>query len=140
MSSQPRRSETPAGLHATSFDDGLYQVGVAIQPGQYHTGGSVSCYWAKLASGDTNRVIVNNIVNNNLDWYNSNYTNNPGTNKLGVITNGYVFAYNDGHGLAPWQDDFFTSAIGHAAELGFTKANALLTREYRKGFEVPATI
>lgn len=58
---RPRPPESPAGAQATSFDDGLYQVGVAIQPGQYHTGGSDSCYWAKLASGDTNRVIVNNI-------------------------------------------------------------------------------
>ena len=44
-----------------SFNDGLYQVRVAIQSGQYHTDGSDSCYWAKLSSGDTNRVIVNNL-------------------------------------------------------------------------------
>ncbi|MES2072213.1 MAG: hypothetical protein V4488_17790 [Pseudomonadota bacterium] len=65
-------------------------------------------------------------LNNNLDWYNAQYTNNPNANLLGVIVNGYVFEYNDGKGLAPWQDDFFTSAIGHIAELGFSKANALL--------------
>jgi hypothetical protein len=28
--------------------------------------------------------------------------------------------------LAPWQDDFFTSVIGHAVELGFTNAQPLL--------------
>jgi hypothetical protein len=31
-----------------------------------------------------------------------------------------------GTGVAPWQDDFFTSAVGHVSELGFTKAKALL--------------
>jgi len=58
-----RRSRTPqapAGPDSASFSDGLYQVRVAIQPGQYHTDGSDSCYWAKLSTGDTNRVIVNN--------------------------------------------------------------------------------
>ena len=34
---------------------------VAIQPGQYQTEGSDSCYWAKLSTGDTNRVIDNNV-------------------------------------------------------------------------------
>jgi hypothetical protein len=71
-----------------------------------------------------------NIVNNNLDWYNTNYTNN-GQASLGALTHGYAMAYNNGTGLAPWQDDFFTSAVGHAAELGFTKANALLAWKVR---------
>ncbi|WP_239700837.1 hypothetical protein [Massilia sp. 9096] len=76
---------------------------------------------------DTLKTTFNNIVNNNLDWYTNTYINDKNANKLGVIVNGYAFAYNDGHGIAPWQDDFFTSAIGHIAELGFTKANNLLT-------------
>jgi hypothetical protein len=45
---------------ATSFGDGLYQVGLAIQPGRYTTPGAADCYWAKLSTGDTNKVIVNN--------------------------------------------------------------------------------
>src|SRR5262249_32382402 len=57
---QAHLRQPAAGADATSFDDGLYQVRVAIQPGQYHTNGSDSCYWAKLSTGDTNRVIVNN--------------------------------------------------------------------------------
>lgn len=66
------------------------------------------------------------IINNNLDNYNATYTNGTTTsNALGVIT-GNAFAYNNGTGLAPWQDDFFTSAVGHASDLGFTKADALL--------------
>jgi hypothetical protein len=66
------------------------------------------------------------IVNNNLDWYNATYTNNAQANKLNVIVNGYSLVYNSGTGLAPWQDDFFTAAIGHANELGFDKALPLL--------------
>jgi hypothetical protein len=66
------------------------------------------------------------ILSNNLDWYNSTYSNNANANKLGVVTNGYAFSYNNGTGIAPWQDDFFTSAVGHIAELGFDKASALL--------------
>jgi hypothetical protein len=68
-------------------------------------------------------------VDNNLDWYNTNYTNNADANSLGVLTNGYAVVYNTegpNTGLAPWQDDFFTQAVGHAAELGFAKAKALL--------------
>jgi hypothetical protein len=66
------------------------------------------------------------ILDHNLDWYNSSYSHNPKANALGVIVNGYAVVYNDGRGLAPWQDDFFTSAIGHVAELGFDKARDLL--------------
>jgi hypothetical protein len=65
-------------------------------------------------------------MTNNLDWYNANYSNNPGANKLGILLNGYAVAYNNGTALAPWMDDFFTSAIGHAADLGFEKAKPLL--------------
>jgi hypothetical protein len=80
---------------------------------------------------DSLKSAFTNIINNNLDWYNNTYVANTANaqyaNKLGVITNGFALAYDNGAGLAPWQDDFFTSAIGHAADLGFTKANSLLT-------------
>jgi hypothetical protein len=66
------------------------------------------------------------IVNDNLDFYNTNYTNASGANALGALTDSHAFAYDSGRGLAPWQDDFFTSAVGHTADLGFTKADALL--------------
>jgi hypothetical protein len=65
-------------------------------------------------------------LNNNLDWYLANYPNSGTPNALGVITNGYAVVYNDNTGLAPWQDDFFTSAIGRVAELGYDKARAML--------------
>jgi hypothetical protein len=70
----------------------------------------------------------------NLDWYNANYTNNAGANKLGVLVNGNAMAYDGGRGMAPWQDDFFTSAIGHAAELGFDGAKSLL--DYKAKFAI----
>lgn len=66
------------------------------------------------------------ILNSNLDWYNAEYTNNQRANALGFIANGYAVGYFDRTGIAPWQDDFFTSAVGRAAELGFKKAAPLL--------------
>ncbi|MFK3739385.1 hypothetical protein [Massilia sp. TN1-12] len=75
---------------------------------------------------DSLKKAFTDIINNNLDWYNKTYTDNASANKLGVIVNGYALGYDNNTGLAPWQDDFFTAAIGHAAELGFTKATSLL--------------
>lgn len=66
------------------------------------------------------------ILDANLDWYNTTYVRNPKANALGVIVNGYALGYSEGRGMAPWQDDFFTSAAGHLAELGFAKARELL--------------
>jgi hypothetical protein len=66
------------------------------------------------------------ILNNNLDWYNATYTNNAAANKLGFIATNSAIVYDNGTGVAPWQDDFFTAAVGHASELGFTKATPLL--------------
>ncbi|WP_332848707.1 hypothetical protein [Massilia sp. S19_KUP03_FR1] len=69
------------------------------------------------------------ILNSNVDWYISTYVS-PGdpayANKLGVITNGYALGYLNNTALAPWQDDFFTSAIGHMVDLGFAQAKPLL--------------
>ncbi len=79
-----------------------------------------------LPDNDPQKALFTNIVNNNLDWYNANYTNNTAANKLGVLVHSYALAYNNSTGLAPWQDDFFTSAIGVAADLGFTRAQPLL--------------
>jgi len=74
---------------------------------------------------DPLKATFTNILNNNLDFYNTNYTNGS-ANNLGALTDGHAFAYDNGAGLAPWQDDFFTSAIGHASDLGFSKADPLL--------------
>ncbi|GAB3370390.1 hypothetical protein [Massilia agri] len=66
------------------------------------------------------------IMDNNLAWFNANYTDNPAANKLGIIVNGYAIVYGDKTGVGPWQDDFFTSAVGQASDLGFTEATRLL--------------
>jgi hypothetical protein len=76
--------------------------------------------------GDALKSHFASILASNLDWFNATYTNNPAANPFGAIANGYAFGYNNGRGLAPWQDDFFTSAIGHLSDLGFAKATALL--------------
>lgn len=66
------------------------------------------------------------ILDNNLQWYSDLYLTPATTNPLGVITNGSAIVYNSDRGIGPWQDDFFTAALGMTAELGFTKADALL--------------
>lgn len=70
------------------------------------------------------------VVKHNLDWYNATYTDNPAANKLGVIMND-ALVYTNETGLAPWQDDFFTSSVGHLADLGFTDARRLLAWKAR---------
>lgn len=76
------------------------------------------------------------ILDANLDWYNTRYAPGAATsNALGFITNGYAVVYNSNTGLAPWMDDFFTSAVGHTAELGFTKAASLLKFKIKSPIE-----
>lgn len=74
------------------------------------------------------------MLNHNLNWYSAAYPDHPEANALGVIVNGYAVVYKDRTGLAPWMDDFFTSAVGHALELGFDKAAPLL--DYKAQFPV----
>ncbi|MES2316878.1 MAG: hypothetical protein V4631_05230 [Pseudomonadota bacterium] len=63
-------------------------------------------------------------LNNNLVNYDTSYVKTP-PNNYGVLTGGAI-VYNGDTGVAPWQDDFFTSAIGHTVELGYSKAKPLL--------------
>ncbi|QOL51900.1 hypothetical protein LPB04_06445 [Massilia litorea] len=67
------------------------------------------------------------ILTSNLDWYNKAYTDNSAANVFNVLDMKSAVVYNNRRGIAPWQDDFFTSAIGHAAELGFSGAQKLLS-------------
>lgn len=63
---------------------------------------------------------------NNIDWYTKTYVGNSTSgNSLGIVTS-EAFSYMDGTAIAPWQDDFFTSAVGRAVELGFVSAKPLL--------------
>jgi hypothetical protein len=76
--------------------------------------------------GDILKKQFETLLSDNLDWYNKAYTNNPAAdNRLGFITE-YAIEYNNKTGIAPWMDDFFTSAIGHIVELGYVKAKPLL--------------
>lgn len=65
------------------------------------------------------------IVQHNIKWYNTTYTNNADANKLGVLDHGSL-SYNEKTGIAPWQDDFFTTSVGRLVELGFADARVLL--------------
>ncbi|MFZ6873692.1 hypothetical protein ACO0LF_16660 [Undibacterium sp. Di27W] len=75
---------------------------------------------------DVLKAEFNRILSNNLDYYNTTYSNNAAANIFGAITGPGAIVYNSNIGIAPWMDDFFTSAVGRAAELGFDKAKPLL--------------
>ncbi len=55
-------------------------------------------------------------------------------NVLGINPSGYAFAYENGRGVAPWQDDFFTWAVGYVVDLGFSSWKPLL--DYKARFAV----
>jgi len=67
----------------------------------------------------------NDRVSDNLQYYVDRYTNTA-PNPLGIFTDGYAFAYENGRGIAPWQDDFFTWAVGQLVAMGFEQAGPLL--------------
>lgn len=66
----------------------------------------------------------------NISWYTATYVVKP-PNKLGLYDGSGEGAFQlggtpPGTGAAPWQDDYFTWAIGYLVELGFTAAEPLL--------------
>jgi hypothetical protein len=72
------------------------------------------------------------ILQHNLDFYNATFSGSA-TNQLGFIDNtatSYAVAYpgptGPNTGVAPWMDDFFTSAVGHLHEMGFASAKPIL--------------
>lgn len=71
-------------------------------------------------------------LHNNLAWYNKHYSDNPEANKLGFLTRGVI--YNHRRAVAPWQDDFFTWAMGYLVQLGFEEARPIL--KYKATFPV----
>ncbi|UUZ56863.1 hypothetical protein LP419_18805 [Massilia sp. H-1] len=76
--------------------------------------------------GDPLKATFRHQLDANLDWYNANYTDQPDANRLGALSHGGALVYDKNTALAPWMDDFFTAAVGHAAELGFAQAKPLL--------------
>lgn len=78
------------------------------------------------------------ILMNNLNYY-AKFSSGAG-NQLGYLDGhfGYAVVY-DGPtgpktGIAPWMDDFFTSAIGHLHEMGFAEARPVL--EWKARFPI----
>ena len=64
-------------------------------------------------------------LRNNLEFYQA-YAAGSSASPLGWLgTGGSAFAY-DPYGIAPWQDDFFTSAVGDLMRMGFPGAKALM--------------
>ena len=63
-------------------------------------------------------------VENSLADWNTKYTNNSQANPLALMNGGAVYSVNGGknNAMAPWQHNFLTWSVGHAAELGFTGA------------------
>lgn len=59
-------------------------------------------------------------LRHNLEWYRA-YSQGPDASALGWLGTGSAIAYEP-NGIAPWQDDFFTWAVGEAARLGFAEA------------------
>jgi hypothetical protein len=71
-------------------------------------------------------------LRNNLEWYRA-FSVGPDASPLGWLGTGNAFAYEP-YGIAPWQDDFFTYAVGDVARLGFAEAKAV--RDWKAHFVV----
>lgn len=65
-------------------------------------------------------------LKNNVDWYDATYVHNSAANALGALTHSGAVIYKSNTAVAPWQDDFFTAAVGRTVELGFDQAKPLL--------------
>jgi hypothetical protein len=79
-----------------------------------------------LPNDNSHKTYFNEVVVNNMAWYNKHYTDNPKANTLGAIANWHAVIYPLGGqsrvGIAPWQQSFFTWAVGNLADQGFTGA------------------
>ena len=69
----------------------------------------------------------------NIAWYETTYAKNPAANALHLIPENDA-PYDNGRGMAPWQDDFFTWSIGYVQGLGDVDASKLL--RWKGGFSV----
>jgi hypothetical protein len=79
-----------------------------------------------LPDDNSHKKYFNEVVVNNMAWYNKEYTDNPKANTLGAIANYHAVIYPLGGqsrvGIATWQQSFFTWAIGNLADQGFAGA------------------
>jgi hypothetical protein len=44
---------------SSTIEDGIWEVGVDIEPGTYRSEGGAGCYWALLGSADTSDIVNN---------------------------------------------------------------------------------
>lgn len=80
---------------------------------------------------DPQKKYLEAMLANNLEWLASDQVNGPKKNSLSILDIGYTVVYNDGTGFAPWQDDFFTSAVNVVARLGYRAADPILAYKAR---------
>lgn len=91
--------------------------------------------WSMRTLGQTSAITpdahpakprFNYILQNNLSYYNTQYTDNPDANQLHIIVNGPALVYNEigatSNGIANFMEDFFMQSIGVVAELGYPDA------------------
>lgn len=83
----------------------------------------------------------NQVVSNNIAWYNKRYADNPAANHLGLDTSGNAIVYprsgpNQQTSIPPWQQSFFTWAAGNLDDLGFRGARKM--RNYFAKFQLGA--
>jgi hypothetical protein len=78
---------------------------------------------------DSFKAYFSQILENNLEWFRDHLAGGEGRNELGIVN--YGLEYLGGKGYAPWQDDFFTSAVNEVLAMGFDKAKPLLAFKAR---------
>ncbi|HJR14644.1 MAG TPA: hypothetical protein VJ833_12180 [Rhodanobacteraceae bacterium] len=83
-----------------------------------------------LPDSDPLKAYFNQVIDNNITWYNQNFTDNPGANKLHINSVGYSVGYPNGGnantGLPTWQQSMFNWSVGNLNDLGFAGADRLM--------------
>lgn len=91
-----------------------------------------------LPDKNSHKKYFNQVVVNNMAWYNKEYTDNPKANTLGAISSWGAVIYPLGGqsrvGIASWQQSFFTWAVGNLADQGF--AGAKKFRDWVSRFQI----
>jgi hypothetical protein len=74
-------------------------------------------------------------LDDNIAHYASAFApNGSAYNALGALVTGSAYSYDNDTGIAPWQDAFFTWAIGNLVEMDFASAKPLL--DFKAKFSV----
>lgn len=75
---------------------------------------------------DPQKKYFASMLQHNLKWLIDDQVNGPSKNPLSILNVGYTMVYENSTGFAPWQDDFFTSAVNAVAGFGFHDADPVL--------------